>query len=213
MILPARALRRGTASGLAVLALCGAAVAAPALRSGAYGSLTLAVDGEAVSGVFVEGRGGADGVPSFHCIFLLRGRLAGGRAEIETWFPGEPERIRGSLAVTPEGAALTLAEDHGGCPMTTGSMVGKPYALIREAGEEAGEPVQAWRGVALVTAKRTVFRPAPGPAPKRGPYLVEHDPVVILERRDGWVQALYRGGAKPLAGWLPEADLAAATAP
>lgn len=97
-----------------MLALCATAAAEPLPRSGVYDSLTLAVEGGAVSGVFAEERGGADGMPSFSCIFLLRGRLAGVRAEVETWFPGEPERIRGSLAFTPEGAALTLAEDHGG---------------------------------------------------------------------------------------------------
>ncbi|MCP1547277.1 MULTISPECIES: hypothetical protein [Methylorubrum] len=201
--------RYGCRGFAAVLALCGAAAAEPLPRSGVYDSMTLAVEGEAVSGVFVEERGGAGGGASFSCIFLLRGRLSGLRAEVETWFPGEPERIRGNLAFTPEGAALTLAEDHGGCPMTTGSMTAKPYTLLREA----DEPAQGWRGVALVTARRARFRPEPGPAPERGAYLVRHDPVAILERRDGWVRALYRRGAKPITGWLPEADLALAAAP
>lgn len=37
--------------------------------------------------------------------------------------------------------------------------------------------------------------------------------MAVLERRDGWVRALYRGGAKPVTGWVPEADLALAAAP
>ncbi|CAO4165415.1 hypothetical protein [Methylorubrum extorquens] len=42
---------------------------------------------------------------------------------------------------------------------------------------------------------------------------MRRDPVAILERRDGWVRALYRRGAKPVTGWLPEADLDLAAAP
>lgn len=112
------------ALGLAVLlATCGAAAAEPAARSGNYESLTLAVSGSAVAGVFAEQRGTADpGGPQFSCIFLMRGTLAGDGATVETWYPGEPERIAGRLDFTRGGAALTLSENHGGCLMTTGSM-------------------------------------------------------------------------------------------
>lgn len=205
--------RGGGACGLAppalalVLALCGGAAAETAPRAGRYGSLTLAVRDGRVSGVFAEGRGGAGGAPSFSCIFLLRGGLAGARAAVETWYPGEAERIRGTLAFTPEGAELTLAEDHGGCPMATGSMVAKPFALTREA-SQAGEEARGWAGVGLVTARRAVLRPEPGPVPRRGPYLVANDPVAVLERREGWVRVLYQGGQTPVTGWLPAADLA-----
>ncbi|TXN24047.1 hypothetical protein FV217_04565 [Methylobacterium sp. WL9] len=58
-----------------------------------------------------------------------------------------------------------------------------------------------------MTTKRAVLRPEPGPAPKRGPYLVEYDPVALLERRDGWVRARYLGGTKTVSGWLPADDL------
>ncbi|MEH3147715.1 MAG: hypothetical protein PGN34_20760 [Methylobacterium frigidaeris] len=204
--------RAAPAAGLALaLALCGGAAAEPAPRPGHYGSLTLAVRDGSVSGVFAEGRGeaGPGGAPTFGCIFLLRGTLSGGRATVETWYPGEAERISGTLAFTTDGAALTLAEDHGGCPMTTGSMVGQPHALLREA-PQAGEEGETWRDAALVTARRARLRPGPGPAPGRGPYLVENDPVAVLERRDGWVRVLYRGGRTPVAGWLPAGDLAVA---
>ncbi|WP_200927324.1 hypothetical protein [Methylobacterium sp. Leaf100] len=200
---------RGTALGLAaLLAACGAAAAEPAARSGTYDSLTLAVSGNAVAGVFAEQRGAAEaGSPQFACVFLLRGTLAGDRAKVETWFPDEPERIPGDLAFTPDGAALTLAEDHGGCSMTTGTMVGTPYALSRRA---ASAP-DGWIGVGLVTAERTAFRPEPGPAPARAPYLVRLDPVAVLERRDAWVRVRYRGEKAPVIGWLPAADLAVVT--
>jgi hypothetical protein len=125
------------------------------------------VNGKSVAGVFSEacGEAGPDGAPPFSCIFLMRGSLAGSRAEAETWFPGEPERIPGTFAFTPEGAALTLAENPGGCTMTTGAMVGEPYDL----GRDRRQPTEDWVGVGLVTTRRAVLRPEPGPAPKRGP--------------------------------------------
>lgn len=183
-----------------------AAAADPAARSAVYGSLTLVADGKAVAGVFAEQRGmdGPGGAPQFSCLFLLRGELAGDRARVETWFPGEAERIAGELVFRADGAALTLRADHGGCGMTTGSMVGQPYEMARD------EEGSGWVGVALVTAKRATFRPAPSAAAPRAPYLVAFDPVAILEQRDGWVRALYRGGAKPVTGWLPAGDLAIA---
>lgn len=200
---------RGTALSLAaLLAACGAAAGEPAARSGTYDSLTLAISGDAVAGVFAEQRGAVDaGSPQFACVFLLRGTLAGDRAKVETWFPDEPERIPGDLAFTPDGAALTLVEDHGGCSMTTGTMVGTPYALSRRA---AATP-DGWIGVGLVTAERTAFRPEPGPAPARAPYLVRLDPVAVLERRGAWVRVRYRGEKAPVIGWLPAADLAVVT--
>lgn len=161
------------------------------------------MNGTAVSGVFAEARGqdGPGSAPPFSCVFLLRGTLTGDRAAVETWFPGAPERIGGDLVFKPDGADLKLQEDHGGCPMTTGSMVGQPLGLSRD------EEGTGWLGVGLVTAKRAVLRATPeGPMP-RAPYIVEHDPVVILERRDRWVRASYRGGSRPISGWLATSDL------
>lgn len=199
-------IRAGAAArGFALaLALSGGAVAETAPRSGLYGSLALAVRDGRVSGVFAEGRGGIDGRPAFSCVFLLRGTLSGPRASVETWYPGEAERIGGTLTFTAEGVELRLTEDHGGCPMTTGSMVDKPYALSREAGAEP----ETWRGVGLVTARRAILRPEPRQASGRAPYLVADDAVVVLARREGWVRALYQSGKTPVAGWLPVTDLA-----
>ncbi|KQP85360.1 hypothetical protein ASF60_21860 [Methylobacterium sp. Leaf113] len=59
-----------------------------------------------------------------------------------------------------------------------------------------------------MTAERTAFRPEPGPVPARAPYLVQLDPVAVLERRDAWVRVRYRGKKAPVIGWLPAADLA-----
>ncbi|XYD11907.1 hypothetical protein R1A27_32610 (plasmid) [Methylobacterium sp. NMS12] len=201
-----REIGRRSALAIVTLGLCGNAIAQPETRSGHYDSLTLVVDDGALAGVFAESRGmpGPDGTPPFSCIFLLRGRLAGSQAAVETWFPGDAARIRGTLAFTPDGAALTLAEDHGGCPMTTGSMVGRPYILGRTAGT-----AQGWHGVGLVTSRRASLRRNPTSVLERQPYLIAYDPVVILERRGDWVRVRYDGREPPVSGWLPAADLSA----
>lgn len=189
---------------LAMLALLSGPVGAsdpPA--SGRYGSLTLAVTGSEVSGVFSEGRAGngTEAAPQFSCIFLLRGRLEDGRWRVETWYPGEAA-IAGDLSFENGQASLTLRENHGGCPMTAGDMTRQPY---RAGLDNRGA---GWIGVALVTARRAVFHPAPGAPPPRSPYIVSGDPVVVLERRGEWVRARYVAGTRPVTGWLRAADLA-----
>lgn len=204
----ARLPRAVSAACLALALLSGGDAIAeePTARSGVYESLTLAVSGREVFGVFAEARGadGPGGAPQFACIFLLRGTIEGSRAKFESWFPSEAERISGVLDFSAEGAGVTLAENHGGCLNTTGTMVGEPYRLSRSADVRA----EGWVGVALVTTRRAELRREPGPAQKRAPYLVENDPVVILERKDGWVRALYLGGKSPTNGWLAGEDLA-----
>lgn len=197
----------GALASLLALALCGGAAAKPAPCSGRYGSMALVVhDGHVVA----EGRGGAGGIPSFSCVFLLRGGRAGDSVAVETRYPSAVGRLTGRLAFMAEVAELTLAEDHGGYPMATGSMVGKPFALPREVPEVEEEP-EGWRGVELVTARRAGLGSDPGPAPKCGPYFVADDPVVVLERRERWVRMLYGGSKAPVAGWAPAAELAVET--
>lgn len=78
---------------------------------------------------------------------------------------GRPERISGHFVFAQDGATLARSEDHGGGPMTTGSMVAPPYALSRSADVAA----VGWRGLAPATAKRTVFQTEPRPACAGGP--------------------------------------------
>ncbi|WP_338665763.1 hypothetical protein VQH23_11415 [Pararoseomonas sp. SCSIO 73927] len=185
------------------LLLAGPALAAAPPASGRYGGLNLAVTGEEVIGVFSEARmgGGTEAAPQFSCIFLLRGRLENGRGRVETWYPGE-ETIPGDLSFEGGRALLTLRENHGGCLMATGDMVREPY----RAGLD--RPGEGWIGVALVTARRAVFRPAPGAPTPRTPYVVEGDAVAVLERRGEWVRARYVAGQRPVTGWLRASELA-----
>ncbi|MBC9206209.1 hypothetical protein IBL26_05120 [Roseomonas aerophila] len=184
-----------------------ASLAAPEARadppiSGQYGGLTLAVSGDRVSGVFSEGRAGngSDAAPQFSCRFLLRGQLSGGRGIVQTWYPGE-EAIPGNLSFESGRASLMLRENHDGCLMTSGDMTQQPYSsVVNRQGE-------GWVDVALVKADRAAFRPAPGAPAPRAPYVVEGDPLVVLEQRGSWVRARYVAGSRAVTGWLPISEL------
>lgn len=198
---------------LVVLVLLGRPAVAATAASGQYGALWLVVRDGRVSGVYDETRmgNGKPGAPQFSCIFMMAGRLAGGQADVLTWFPGDPSAIPGRLTLSANKAAFTLQEDHDGCTMTTSPMKTEPYQAERTA------PGAGWLGVSLVMAPHAAFRRAPGMKPPQRPYAVLGDAVVILARRSGWVKARYVGGdgeeAKPVEGWLPAGDLAAQSPP
>lgn len=177
--------------------------AASAQTSGRYEQLTLAVNGNTVSGVFSEGRvgNGSEATPQFSCIFLIRGTLSGGRGIVRTWYPGEAP-IKGSLAFSGNQASLMVQENHGGCLNTSGDMVDQPFKA------DLDKPAKGWTGVALVTAKRAVLRPSPGVAGK-APYVVDGDAVGVLERRAGWLRVAYVG-EKTVTGWVRTGEVAVA---
>jgi hypothetical protein len=192
---------------LAAILYAEAALAEPS--SGRYGPLLLADRGSEVHGVFSEGRvgNGDEAAPQFSCLFLLKGKLNNERAEVETWFPNEAERISGvlDLGALP---SLKLTENHGGCLMTSGDMTAGPYRL----GAQDRRP--EWIGAGLVTAQKAVLRPGPHDDPKRTrPYLVEIDAFAILEQRDGWVRIAFVGThGPPTIGWLRSDEAAASIA-
>jgi hypothetical protein len=167
--------------------------------SGRYGPLLLAVRDREVRGLFSEGRigNGDEDAPQFSCIFFLEGALENARADVETWFPVEPARIPGKLDLGPE-PSLELAENHGGCLMTSGDMATEPYRLPED------ERHPEWIGVGLVTAPRAVLRREATDDPDRTrPYLVAFDAFAVLEQRVGWVRVAFRKADGAAAtGWL-----------
>ena len=183
--------------------------AAPSARSGQYNALTLAVVDGAVTGTFFDARGsvGPGGAAQLSCVFLLRGRLEGDRAKIDTWAPGGKERIAGELVFKGNDVMIKLVKDQPGCGMTGDDMVSEFY---KASGTMKGI---GWIGVATVSVERAAFRPAPNaPAPRR-PYIVENDPVVILARKGEWVRVTYIGGRKPVTGWLRRDELVSGRPP
>lgn len=179
--------------------------------SGRYGPLALAVASDgSVHGVFAEQRvgNGTLDAPQFGCLFLFEGRMDGETASVTTWFPGEAERIGGTLRLGAD-PSLQIEENPGGCLMTSGDMVDAPYGLIFD------EPHANWIGTGLVTAERAILFPEPiEAAARRRPYLVAFDPVAVLERRPGWTRVEYiDGSTKPAAGWVRDGDVALSAPP
>jgi hypothetical protein len=147
-----RVFQRTLRYGLFLLALAFPSLSC-ATASGQYGPLAIVVLDDRVHRVFAEGRvgNGSQDSPQFSCLFLLEGRLDRNLARVTTWFPGEPERIGGTLLLGKD-AGLQLEENHGGCLMTSGDMKAAPYTLSLD------EPREDWIGAGLVTAKRAVLR-------------------------------------------------------
>jgi hypothetical protein len=172
-------------------------------HSGLYEAMTISVVGDQVTGAFYDQRigNGTDAAPQFSCIFMLQGKLVGDRADILTWAPGDKDVIHGNLVFTADGADVKLDQEPGGCGMTSGDMVGEPYRASKLSGAEG------WLGVAMVSAKKAVFRSEPSAKPGRTPFVVRFDPVVVLERRGDWIRASYVGGEKPVTGWLNRSEL------
>lgn len=177
--------------------------------SGRYGPLAITVVHDRVHGVFAEQRigNGNEDSPQFSCLFLIEGQLDHGQAKVTTWFPGEPERIAGTLMLGRD-SSLRLDENHGGCLMTTGDMKDAPYTLSLD------EPRADWIGAGLVTAKRAVLRSSPSArSPRTRPYLVKFDAIAVLEQRPGWVRVEYLGSEdRPVRGWLQDSEVAATIA-
>lgn len=175
--------------------------------SGRYGALSLVVRGGTVAGLFASERGdtGAPDAVTFSCLFLVAGRIANGAASVTTWYPGDPERIGGTLRFTPDGAALQLAAEPPGCGMAVGDMVREPY----EERFDGGRP--DWLDLGFVTAERAVLASRPNATPPRGkPYLVRFDPVAVVEWRGGWARVEFLGGETRTTGWLRDGEIGTA---
>ena len=196
----------------AALIAIAAGLALPAAASdltGEYGPLTVVVTGDQVSGTFFDGRGETDssGVPPFTCIFFLKGKLDGAAAKVVTWVPGDPETIAGELKFEGGRVSLSLKDNPPGCAMTGDDMAREPFS------DEQSNHGDGWIGVGMVSAKRAVVQPTPAASARRKPYLIQYDPVTILERQPGWVRVIYRGGGTPITGWLQQSDLASEEPP
>ena len=193
---------------VALILLTGVARAQPPL-SGVYDGMLISARGGEVTGAYstsIRGNG-SDAAPQFSCAFLLRGRLMGGRADVTTWTPGDPNTVAGRLVLTPKAAALRLEQEQDGCAMSGADMVRSDFTLDRE------QDGTAWIAVRMVQAKRAVLHATPGADERRTPYLVAYDPVAVLAARPGWLQVRFYGGAKPVTGWLRRSELVPAAWP
>jgi hypothetical protein len=180
---------RGLILAVIVGLAAGAAQAAPQIASGAYdNTLLVGVDPTTgvVTGYFDMNQG--DTEPSFSCIFYFKGRLVGGSANIESYFPDDPkgDLIHGVLtAKGPAQVRLTLQTEHGGCGQVF------HFADADQPADFVLPSAKPWTSVRVVQAAKAYFYPAPGAAHGRA-YLVKGDGV---------------GDKRTSSGWLRETDL------
>jgi hypothetical protein len=178
-------------------------VAAAPIASGAYdNTLLIGVDpaNGSVSGYFDMTQGGQ---PSFSCIFYLKGRIAGGAAAVDTFFPDDPkgDLIRGSLTSPGPGkVSLTLPTEHGGCANVW------HFADKSQPADFTLQSARPWISVRVAKAAKAYFYPAPGAARGKG-YIVKGDGVGVRAAQAGWVQADFVGETRTSSGWLREQDL------
>lgn len=189
---------------MAGLAAGTAGAAPPTIASGAYeNTLLIGVDPATgvVSGYFDMTQGG--GPPVISCTFYLKGRLAGAKAAVDTFFSGDPklDLIRGSLSAQGPGKVrLALPTEHGGCGNVW------QFADPTQPADFALQDAKPWTSVRVVKAAKAYFYPAPGAAHGRA-YLVKDDGVGVRASQGGWVQADFVGGTRTSSGWLKDTDL------
>jgi len=192
------------AAAMAVLAVGTAIGAPPTIASGAYeNTLLIGVDPATgdVRGYFDMTQGG--GPPVISCAFYLKGRLAGAKAAVDTFYPDDPkgDLIRGTLSAQGPGKVrLTLPTEHGGCGNVW------QFADATQPADFALQTAKPWTSVRVVKAAKAYLSPTPG-APHGKAYLVKGDGVGVRAIQSGWVQADFVGETRTSSGWLRAADL------
>ncbi|MFI4933187.1 MAG: hypothetical protein ACHP7N_01075 [Caulobacterales bacterium] len=191
------------ASLAAMAALMASAAPAP-LASGAYEeALLIGYDPASgvVSGYFDMTQGEQ---PSFSCVFYLKGRISGGAAAIDTYFPQTPadDLIKGTLKLGGAGKlTIVLPTEHGGCANVW------QFASKDQPAEFTLAGAHPWTSVRVVKAAKAYFYVSPGAADHGRAYLVQGDGVGVRATQAGWLQVDYVGGARPISGWVKAADL------
>lgn len=177
--------------------------AAPALQSGKYESLMLAVTPEhEVDGYFSEAVG--DG---FSCKFYLRGKLDGaGSASITTWMT-EPRQ--GTISATNDGISLTIpgGRDHPGCAnvMMPEIDTGIDYSETHS---------KSWVALVTITADKAFLMVTPDVKSRYRGYVVDGDVVGVLGFEDGWAHVEFISDQdRSSQGWISAEQYQALTAP
>jgi len=196
-------MRAWIVAGLLAVSAPAAAAAAP-LFAGAYEN-TLLIGFDPATGV-VTGYFDMEqeGPPAMSCIFYLKGRLAGGAAQVDTYDPADPagDRIRGRVAVTgARKVVVSLPQEHGGCGNVW------QFADASQPAEFTLEGEHTWTSIRVVKAAKAYFYPSPNATAHGRAYIVHYDGVGVRTTEPGWVQVDYTGGAHVISGWMREGDL------
>jgi len=188
---------------MGVLSLCAVAPAfagSPALHSGKYEGLMLAVTpGHQVEGFYQESMG--EGVAR-GCTFYLQGKPEA----LTTW---RDAAYPGSLAAAPDGVTLTVAQgrQHPGCINVLMPEIATGLELSQTASKQ-------WIGLVTVSADKAYLLKTPGAKAAKRPYIVKHDVVGVLAFKDGWAQVEFiNADDRSFTGWISQGQYARLAAP
>lgn len=188
---------------MGVLSLCAIAPAfagAPALHSGKYEGLMLAVTPERqVEGYYVEAMG--EGVTR-SCAFYLQGKPAALTTWADATYPG-------SVAPSSDGVTLTVAEgrQHPGCLNVLMPEIATGLDLSQTANTK-------WIGLVKVSADKAYLLKNPSAKAAKRPYIVKNDVVGVLAFKDGWAQVEFiNADDRSFTGWISQDQYARLAAP
>ena len=186
-----------------VLSLCAAApvlAGSPALHSGKYEGLMLAVTPEhQVEGYYAEEMG--EGVTR-SCTFYLQGKPSALTTWNDTAYPG-------SVAPSSDGVTLTVAEgrQHPGCLNVLMPEIATGLELSQTASKQ-------WIGLVTVSADKAYLLKTPGAKAAKRPYIVKHNVVGVLAFKDGWAQVEFiDADDRSFTGWISQGQYARLAAP
>ncbi|AMN82214.1 MULTISPECIES: hypothetical protein [Pseudomonas] len=186
-----------------VLSLCAVVPAfagSPALHSGKYEGLMLAVTPEhQVEGYYSEAMG--EGVTR-SCAFYLQGKPAA----LTTWLD---EAYPGSVAPSSDGVTLTVAEgrQHPGCLNVLMPEIATGLDLTQTASTK-------WIGLVKVSADKAYLLKSPSAKAAKRPYIVKNDVVGVLAFKDGWAQVEFiNADDRSFTGWISQDQYARLAAP
>ena len=177
---------------MSVLSLCVVAPAfagAPALHSGKYEGLMLAVTPEhQVEGFYAEELG--EGVTR-SCAFYLQGKANA----LTTWLD---DAYPGSVSPSSDGVTLTVEQgrQHPGCMSVLMPEIATGLDLTQTANKQ-------WIGLVTVSADKAYLLKTPGAKVAKRPYIVKDDVVGVLAFKDGWAQVEFINAQnRSFIGWI-----------
>jgi len=188
---------------MGLLSLCAVAPAfagSPALHSGKYEELMLAVTPEhQVEGYYSEEMG--EGVTR-SCAFYLQGKPAALTTWADATYPG-------SVAPSSDGVTLTVAEgrQHPGCLNVLMPEIATGLDLSQTANTK-------WIGLVKVSADKAYLLKNPSAKAAKRPYIVKNDVVGVLAFKDGWAQVEFiNADDRSFTGWISQDQYSRLAAP
>lgn len=178
---------------------------APALHSGKYEALMLAVTPEhQVEGFYAEERG--EGT-TFSCAFYLQGKVEAGKpSAVSTW---SEEVYPGSVEASADGVTLTVekGQQHPGCMNVLMPDIATGLDLTQTASKK-------WIGLVTVLADKAFLQKTPQASAGKRPYIVKNDVVGVLAYKNGWAQVEFINDQdRSFTGWISQDQYAKLAAP